>query len=217
MRIHFILVFFLVSILCVYSQDKVTVTYVTEIGSFDLSVEENIEDLYIINKADIGSPLKISDIIGLGKLKKLRRLFIDYFNDVSLANLQTNNRIHLFIRNSTVSDPLVLFSNPIYAISIQSCFLKNRVVIPENTNLEYLEISNCGLEYIPDIYNDIQIINFSYNKIANISNISAKSLRCYNQSSKILLIGNPIDKVFLPFLSVGNLYDLIPSKYRSVQ
>lgn len=217
MRIHFILVFFLISILCVYSQDKVTVTYVTEIGSFDLSVEENIEDLYIINKADIGSPLKISDIIGLGKLKKLRRLFIDYFNDVSLANLQTNNRIHLFIRNSTVSDPLVLFSNPIYAISIQSCFLKNRVVIPENTNLEYLEISNCGLEYIPDIYNDIQIINFSYNKIANISNISAKSLRYYNQSSKILLIGNPIDKVFLPFLSVGNLYDLIPSKYRSVQ
>jgi hypothetical protein len=183
-----------------------------------MQIDDNATELEIITDFDKAeSKTIITKIEGLNALKKLQKISIIYFDEFHLSNIEIDHPIFLIIQNTKVYDinQVINLNQNINAIAFQSCDLpKNLIVDNKNNNLEYLEISNCGIKELPTLKHKIPIVNLSFNNISQINDLAQSE---YTNADTVVLIGNRVKITDKKFICFGELHNLIPEKWYAPQ
>lgn len=163
----------------------------------------------------------VSSIEGLEQLEELEEIsinmaaFIDPNFDF-LSNLENVETLHLSFVKIENTDFLKSLKN-LRLLVIQSCDIENNTLILPN-NIEYIEITNSHLSYIPNIIstsNRINQINLAYNNIESIK-LSNETKAFLSKAKAIIMTGNIItnDETGLNTFYGNNFYNILDDEYQ---
>jgi hypothetical protein len=154
---------------------------------------------------------KLLEFIGLDKLNKLNTLILSYIRiGFNFSTLLKQREWHSIVMRGCEIDDLQLFLqiSSLKGLIIQGCMIdgSKEYIIPYDSQLEYIEFTNCGLKEILKISNAKSITqNYAYNEISQYT----KSPR--ENYIKLILYHNPA----LNGADYSkDFYEMIPLEYR---
>jgi len=206
-----ILIFsFIVCLTNICAGETVKLMYYTTNGCIEKSIDSGIEELTFGKTSNV---ISVSGLEKLTNLKKVTFSMTAYITDFSFLNANPNIEI-MILQDCTISDASFLYNQKrLRILALQGCKKIPKIRLTDLKLLEYLEISNSGIEELPIIAGDVilenlKIVNLAYNNIASLN----PTILEYFKNCKIIMTGNPLilNKCNILY---GSLFDTLPEEY----
>jgi len=195
------------------AQETTKITYILPSGSTYKLVDRNIKELYIFQTEAVS-------IQGLSNLPYLEKVTFEipaHLKDFSFLDDCPNLKVLHLMDCSPQNLDFLYRQHELAELVMQSCKLGSEFInISQIPSLDYLEISNSGLEQVPITVSNIKsshqltCINLAYNMISKLSSTERQIL---DVAKYVIIEGNSVQVNDQKYLK-GDLFSILPQAYR---